>query len=82
MKLHDDADTLNSMARIEALMSEELTTIELRRCESLAASEPGLRSVLEKLTESHTQIYPELESSLGEVRSLNEITVQINEMFL
>ncbi len=82
MILQFDEATLNSMARIEALMKEELDTIQLRQRESLAVTEPGLRSVLAKITETHEQIYVELESYLRELRSLNEITLQINEMFL
>jgi rubrerythrin len=70
------------MARIEALMEEERTTIELRRRESTAASEPGLKSILTKLTELHAQSYAQLESYLKELRSSNEITQQINEMFI
>jgi len=82
MRLQYDESTLNSMARIEALMREELDTIQLRQQESLTVIEPGLRSVLAKITETHKQIYAELESYLRELRSLNEITLQINEMFL
>lgn len=82
MRLHYDEATLNSMARIEALMREELDTIQLRQQESSVVSEPGLRSVLAKITETHMQTYAEVESYLRELRSLNEITLQINEMFL
>lgn len=82
MRLQYDEATLNSMARIEALMKEELDTIRLRRLESSTVAEPGLMSVLAKITETHQQIYAELESYLRELRSLNEITLQINEMFL
>ena len=70
------------MARIEALMEEERTTIEIRRRESTAASEPGLKSILTKLTELHAQSYAQLESYLKELQSSNEITQQINEMFI
>ncbi len=80
--MHYEEATLNSMARIEALMKEELDTIQVRQRESSAVTEPGLRSVLAKITETHNQIYAELESYLRELRSLNEITLQINEMFL
>jgi len=82
MRLHYDESTLNSMARIEALMREELDMIQLRQQESSTVTEPGLRSVLATITETHNQIYSELESYLRELRSLNEITLQINEMFL
>ena len=82
MRLQYDEATLNSMARIEALMREELDMIQLRQRESSTVTEPGLRSVLAKITETHSQIYAELESYLRELRSLNEITLQINEMFL
>jgi rubrerythrin len=82
MKMQFDEATLNSMARIEALMKDELDTIQLRQRESLAVTEPGLRSVLANITETHKQIYAELETYLRELRSLNEITLQINEMFL
>ena len=82
MILQYDEATLNSMARIEALMKEELDTIQLRKQESSAVTEPGLRSVLAQITETHIQMYAELESYLRELRSLNEITLQINEMFL
>lgn len=82
MQFHWDAATLNSIARIEALLSEEYETIQLRRIESLEATEPGLRSVLERITQAHSQIHDELESYLRELRSLNEITLQINEMFV
>jgi len=82
MKYPFDEATLNSMARIEALMKEELDTIQLRQIETSAVTEPALRSVLAKITETHHQIYAELESYLRELRSLNEITLQINEMFL
>ncbi|HTY39216.1 MAG TPA: hypothetical protein VMH23_19010 [Bacteroidota bacterium] len=82
LKRYYDEATLNSMARIEALMSEELKTIRLRELESSIASEPGLKSVLAKIAEIHAQVYAELESYLRELRSLNEITLQINEMFL
>lgn len=73
---------IDVMARIEALMEEERTTIELRRSESTAVSEPGLKSILMKLTELHAQSYAQLESYLKELRSSNEITQQINEMFI
>lgn len=73
---------VNLMARIEALMEEERTTIELRRRESTAASEPGLKSILARLTELHAQSYAQLESYLKELQSSNEITRQINEMFI
>lgn len=82
MILQYDEATLNSMARIEALMKEELDTIQLRQQESSAVTEPGLRSVLVTITETHIQMYAELELYLRELRSLNEITLQINEMFL
>jgi hypothetical protein len=73
---------IDVMARIEALMEEERMTIELRRRESTAANEPGLKSILMKLTELHAQSYAQLESYLKELRSSNEITQQINEMFI
>ena len=82
MILQYDEATLNSMARIEALMKEELDKIQLRKKESSAVTEPGLRSVLAQIIETHIQMYAELESYLRELRSLNEITLQINEMFL
>jgi len=82
MKRYYDEATLTSMARIEALMNEELETIQMRELESSVTWEPGLRSVLAKIAETHTQVYAELESYLRELRSLNEITLQINEMFL
>lgn len=73
---------IDVMARIEALMEEERATIELRRRESTAASEPGLKSILTQLTELHAQSYAQLESYLKELQSSNEITQQINEMFI
>jgi hypothetical protein len=82
MRMQCDEATLTSMARIEALMHEELETIQLRQLECSVTAEPGLRSVLTKIAEKHAEVYAELESYLRELRSLNEITLQINEMFL
>jgi hypothetical protein len=82
MQLFWDAATLSSIARIEAVLDEEKGSIQLRRLESLEATEPGLRSVLERIIETQSQMVAELESYLRELRSLNEITLQINEMFL
>ncbi len=72
---------ISAVTRIEELMEEERTTIELRRYESTVASEPGLKSILVQLTELHRRSYAQLESYLNELRSSNEITRQINEMF-
>lgn len=82
MTLQYNEATLNSMARIEALMKEELDTIQIRQQESSVVTEPGLKSVLVTITETHIQMCAELELYLRELRSLNEITLQINEIFL
>lgn len=82
MQFHWDAATLSSITRIEALLDEEYRSIQLRKLESMEATETGLRSVLERIIEAHSEMYAELEAALRELRSLNEITLQINEMFL
>ncbi len=82
MESRSGGGNINLMARIEALMEEEWATIELRRRESTVASEPGLKSILTRLTELHAQSYAQLELYLKELQSSNEITQQINEMFI
>ena len=82
MESQQSSTLLNSLILVTALMDRELANIELQRRGASATSEPRLRSLLAKLLDVHTQSYAELESYLKETQSLNEITRQINEMFL
>ncbi len=82
MKLFIGQGTINSIERIETLLNDERTALQLRQFELMETTEQGLRSVLERIIEMHVQVCGELEGYLRELRSLNEITLQINEMFL
>jgi hypothetical protein len=46
------------------------------------ASDPHVRSLFSRLAEMHTRCYAELKARNQEVQSQNEITLQINAMFL
>ncbi len=59
MRYYDEA-TMNSMARIDALMNEELEIIRLPEIESSVTSESGLRSVLAKIARPTVRCTPNL----------------------
>jgi hypothetical protein len=82
METQQGTTVLNSTILVTALMDRELANIELHQRGASTTNEPRLKSLLNKLTEIHTESYKELESYLKEIQSLNEITRQINEMFL
>ena len=82
MEAQQNTALLNSIILVTALMDRELANIELHRRGVSTTTEPRLKSLLTRLTEIHAQSYAELESYLKEIQSLNEITRQINEMFL
>ena len=63
-------------------MDRELANIEFHRRGVTTASDPRLKSLFSRLVDAHKDNYTELESYLRELQSLNEITRQINEMFL
>lgn len=71
-----------SVELIKELMEQERRVAEQHRLQASLAAEPKLKSIIVKLTETHEQSYAELRTLLGEVNSQNEITQQINEMFL
>lgn len=82
MEQQHDAINQKSVELIKELMEQELTVAEQHRMQASLADEPKLKSLIVKLTETHEQSYAELRMLLGEVNSQNEITQQINEMFL
>ena len=67
---------------IEGLMAQERLTMEQCRQQEAQATEPKLKSLILRLSETHAHSCAELGAYLNEVRSQNEITLQINEMFL
>ena len=62
-------------------MDEEKVTMELLREEADRAEDPSLRSVFVHLAEVRARGLSELEANANELRSLAEITAQINAMF-
>ena len=66
---------------IRYLMDEEKVAMELFREEADRVEDPSLRSVFMRLAEIRARGLSELESNANELRSLAEITAQINAMF-
>jgi rubrerythrin len=66
---------------IRNLMDDEKVAMELFREEADRVEDPSLRSVFMRLAEIRARGLSELESNANELRSLAEITAQINAMF-
>jgi len=66
---------------IRHLMDEEKVAMELFREKADRVEDPSLRSVFIQLAEIRARGLSELESNADELRSLAEITAQINAMF-
>ncbi len=82
MEAQHDAINQESVELIKELMEQERQVAQQHRRQASLAAEPKLKSLIVKLTETHERSYAELRTLLGEVNSQNEITQQINEMFL
>ena len=82
MEAQREAMHPESIELIKELMEQERAVLEQHRRQASLAAEPKLKSLIVKLTQTHEQSYAELRTFLSEVNSQNEITQQINEMFL
>ncbi len=82
MAQHMDNTDPKSIELIKELMELERMAMEEDRRHASRTAEPELKSLLLKLTKTHEQSFEDLQTFLGEVNSRNEITQQINEMFL
>jgi len=71
-----------SMSFIEQLIDQEKVMMEAHQDNAASLEDPKLKSILLKLAEIHAQSLAELQSYLSETRSHDEITEQINEIFL
>jgi hypothetical protein len=71
-----------SLPFIEQLIDREKVIIEAHQNNAASMEDPKLRSLFTKLAEIHAQSLAELQSYLSESRSHDEITEQINEIFL
>ena len=80
-----DATTVKNnqdpVAVIESLMDQERADLEYHRTNAFAATEPGLKSVYERLVDVHSTIYAELRTILDDIKSRKVITEQINELY-
>ena len=70
------------MSFIEQLIDQEKVMMEAHQDNAASLEDPKLKSILLKLAEIHAQSLAELQSYLSETRSHDEITEQINEIFL
>ncbi len=70
------------MLFIEQLIDREKEITETHQNNAASVEDPKLRSLFMKLAEIHAQSLAELQSYLSETRSHDEITEQINEIFL
>lgn len=82
MEPYHETISQESVELIERLIEAERSAFEQHRLNASRAGEPQLTSLFAMLTEMHSQCYAELRTFIGEVKSQNEITRQINEMFL
>jgi hypothetical protein len=71
-----------SLSFIERLIVQEKEILETHRNSAASLEDQKLKSLFRKLAEIHAQSLAELESYLSETRSQDEITSQINEIFL
>jgi hypothetical protein len=71
-----------SLSFIERLIVQEKEILETHRNSAASVEDQKLNSLFRKLAEIHAQSLAELESYLSETRSQDEITSQINEIFL
>jgi len=67
---------------IEQLIVREKEIIETHQSSAASVEDQKLKSLFKKLAEIHAQSLAELQSYLSETRSHDEITGQINEIFL
>jgi hypothetical protein len=82
MKSQVDRGDYTSLGFIEGLMACERDTIKAHQNSAASTEDRKLRSLFAKLAEIHAQSLAELQSYLSETRSQDEITSQINEIFL
>jgi rubrerythrin len=71
-----------SLGFTEGLMAHEREAIEAHENRAASTEDRKLRSLFTRLAEIHAQSLAELQSYLSETRSQDEITSQINEIFL
>jgi rubrerythrin len=71
-----------SLPFIEQLITQEKEKIETHRNTAASVEDQKLKSLFKKLAEIHAQGLAELQSYLSETKSHDEITEQINEIFL
>jgi rubrerythrin len=82
MKSKVDRGDYNSLGFIEGLMAREQDAIKAHQNRAASTQDRKLRSLFSRLAEIHAQSLAELQSYLSETRSQDEITSQINEIFL
>ena len=71
-----------SLPFIEQLIVQEKEILETHRISATSVEDEKLKSLFKKLAEIHAQSLAELQSYLSETKSHDEITEQINEIFL
>jgi len=71
-----------SLSLIEALIVREMEVMEAHQYRAASAEDQKLKLLFSKLAETHAQSVTELQSYLNETESQDEITKQINEIFL
>jgi rubrerythrin len=82
MESQVDRGDYTSLGFIEGLMAHERDAIKAHQNRAESTEDRKLRSLFTRLAEIHAQSLAELQSYLSETRSQNEITSQINEIFL
>jgi hypothetical protein len=71
-----------SLPFIERLIVREKEILETHQNNAASVDDQKLKLLFKKLAEIHAQSLAELQSYLSETRSHDEITEQINEIFL
>jgi hypothetical protein len=71
-----------SLGFIESLIVREREVMKAHQDRAASTEDRELRSLFGTLAEIHAQSLAELQSYLSETRSQDEITSQINEIFL